>query len=381
MTATPKNPLKCARLLADWYVNNQLNPDPHTAVAGEIISYRAKNDPGIYLACQWHLAFAVMGMLSAGKVFQDEKYLNAADKMMQYLKTLQVFDPFVPDFYGAIRESNPQLGTFYVRDSLSAAWAFVEYYEVTGKEEFLQRAILWAKWFLKYGMDETGWPLWGYDIDIAIHDKQLDMHNDIHGCFHGGSLNFFAKLAKATGDKSWTGSFFEHMADYFCSTIQQEDGYFRSVEKATGKVPAKDPQRGLHRGNDDLGTLGLLNAWNVYKKPEYLEAIRKFLTAVFKTQSTREDHLFEVSCAAVPVVLNIVEESRGIVDFQASEEACLLAEQALLGRQFPATESIEYAGALDELNDGALCVRSMGYTLIWLLKKYGNDRRFLNAAK
>ena len=73
MTATPKNPLKCARLLADWYVNNQLNPDPHTAVAGEIISYRAKNDPGIYLACQWHLAFAVMGMLSAGKVFPQTR--------------------------------------------------------------------------------------------------------------------------------------------------------------------------------------------------------------------------------------------------------------------------------------------------------------------
>ena len=153
------------------------------------------------------------------------------------------------------------------------------------------------------------------------------------------------------------------------------------MKKPPAKFLPKIHKKGLHRGNDDLGTLGLLNAWNVYHKPEYLKAIQKFLTAVFQTQSTREDHLFEVNCAAVPVVLNIVEESRGIVDFQASKEACMQAEQALLCRQFPATESIEYAGALDELNNNALCVRSMGYTLIWLLKKYGNDRRFLNAAK
>ena len=374
-------PLECARLLADWYVNNQFNPDPHTAISGEIISYRKPGDPKEYLACQWHLAFALMGMLSAAKVFQDQKYQDAADRMARYLRTLQVFDPFLTDFYGAIREANPQLGTFFVRDSLSAAWAFLEYYEATGKEEFLQRAILWAKWFLAHGMDETGWPLWGYEIEPAgAKDAGMPLHNDIHGCFHGGCLTFFAKLAKSTGAKSWTGPFFEHIADYFCSTIQQADGFFRSVEKATGKVPKEDPQKGLHRGNDDLGTLGLLNAWKVYLKPQDLKAISRFIEAVFQKQATREDHLFEENCAAVPVILNIVEESRGIVDVTIPEQACLLAEQALLARQFPATTSIQFAGALDELNDGALCVRSMGYSLLWLLKKHGGDRRFLTLA-
>ena len=71
-------------------------------------------------------------MLSAAKVFDDEKYLVSADRMANYLRTLQIFDPFLKNSYGAIREANPQTAWCYVRDALSGAWGFLEYYRATG---------------------------------------------------------------------------------------------------------------------------------------------------------------------------------------------------------------------------------------------------------
>ena len=109
-------------------------------------------------ATEWAIAFAAMGMFSAAKVFDDQRYLYAAQKMGVYLKSLQIFDPFIPEHRGALREHTPQSTWCYVRDGLSGAWGFVDFYRVTGEEEYLERAVLWAEWYMRKGQDENGLP-------------------------------------------------------------------------------------------------------------------------------------------------------------------------------------------------------------------------------
>lgn len=377
---TSEKPLIVARNLADWYLKNMVPRSDNDANSGQLPCYLSKTSGGAYYSSEWNLAFSIMGMLSAHQVFGDERYKTAADTIAEYLRTIQIFDPFHKQHYGAFREGTAQTTWSYTRDALSGAWGCLEYYAVTGQEEFLERAILWGKWFFANGLDETGWPTWGIFFD-KLPEGMFDpeMHNELHGCFHGGSLNFFYRLYRATGDRQWVGPFFEKMADYFVNVIQQPDGFFRTVEKATGKVPPQDPQNELHRGNDDLGTLGLLGAWRVYPKPEYLDSIRKFLNAVFKKQSERPDGHFEQSCAAVPVILNILHETREVIGFQPPPGAEDRALEALFARQFPQTDPPEFAGSLDEMGDGALNIRSMCYSLIFLLKKYAGDTRFLTS--
>lgn len=357
--------LLSAQRIADWYCRN-------TADDGSTPFMIYTEDHRIEPGYEWSTAFALKGMVSAYKVFGNSIYQQTAERMLKYLKSLQIMDQSSPH-YGAFRERTPETNWCYVRDALSAAWGMIEAAEVFGDEECLDRALLWAEWFMRHGIDETGWPLWGlYFAQCSENEKKIKMRNDVHGCFHGGSLNFFYLLFRATGDHRWIGGFFEHMADYFVSTIQQKDGFFRSVEKATGKPPTTDPQNGLHRANDDLGTLGLLCASRIYPKPSYREAIFKFLDAVFSRQNA--DGSFEESCASVPVVLNIAHES----GYQFSDQAEERAWNFLLSRQFPDGDD-SFAGGLNESDQGYLCARSMAYALIVILKLIGGDARFLTA--
>lgn len=357
--------LKSARRIADWYCRN-------TTEDGKSPYYVFAEDRKIVPGYEWNAAFLLMGLTSAYTVFGDKKYQETAEKVLKHIKSLQIMDPASPH-YGAFREITPETNWCYVRDALSAAWALLEIGAVSGDHACIERALLWGEWFMRHGMDETGWPLWGlFFAPLTEADKKIQMCNNMHGCFHGGSLNFFYRLYQVTGDHRWVGGFFEHIADHFVSTIQQKDGFFRSVEKSTGVPPASDPQNGLHRCNDDLGTLGLLCASRVYPKQAYSDGIRKFLDAVFACQGT--DGAFETSCASVPVVLNIVHESA----YPASAESIELAWSHFLSRQFPEGDPL-FAGGLNESALGNLCVRSMAYALIVILKIAGGDCRFLTA--
>lgn len=367
--------LESAKRMADWVVRDQQSISQSNPGGGSIHFHVIGETSAFAMAYEWNLAFVSMGMCSAAKVFQDETYAVSAEGLIRYLKTLQIFDPNLPEAYGAIRETTPQTTWCYVRDALSGAWGFLEYYRTTGKEEYLNRAILWGEWFLKHGLDETGWPKWGVEFEQdPLLGKNPEMRPDLHGCFHGGSLNLFYQLYKATGDKKWIGPFYEHIADYLCSNVQQENGYFCTVEKATGKMAPNDPQGTLHRANDDLSTLGLLGAYKVFGKQAYADSIRKFVKSVFEHQ--QEDGHFEQSCAGIPVILNILHEARGVLELDVSEAACEKALHALFARQFPEGTPL-MAGGLDEMNEGNMCIRSTGYALIYLLKAFGGDNRYL----
>jgi hypothetical protein len=368
--------LECAKGIADWLCNIQYPHHQHDARAGTY-PYVIDETGQTGMANNWNLAFAIMGLLSAHKVFGDKRYETTALRMGNYLKTLQIFDPFKKKHYGAIREISPQTPWCYTRDALSAAWSFLELYRHAGEQEYLERAVLWGEWFLKNGCDDDGWPLWGVQFEPYFERQEPQMRNDIQGSFQGGSLNFFYHLAKETGNSEWTGNFFVKMADHFVNYIQQPDGLFRSIERCTKKPPEQDPQNGLHRANDDLGTLGLGCAYQITRDKRYLKGIERFLTTVFAAQ--HDDGHFEESAAAIPVVLNSCLENKDLIKLPDNvEQGGAMALEALYGRQSDGSVYSKTKGGIIELQrNRAVCGRSSCYALIFLTKLFGGVNNYL----
>lgn len=368
--------LGVARKVADWLLATQKPEDHYAAESGSYFCDVGKNNENYY-ACNWNLAFAIMGLFSAHKVFGDEKYRDSALRMARYLKSLQIFSPFLPDCYGAFREMSPQTPWFYVRDNISAAWAMIELYRETGDREYLTRALLWYEWFRKNGMDSSGWPYWGKQFEPAFAGTKLRIFNHLHGCFHGGSLNFFYQLFKETGNEEYIGGFYRNIADKFISEIQQSDGFFCSVDGVTNKVPENDPQQGLHRGNDDLGTLGLAGAYKLTGNKAYLHSIEKFFNAVFARQG--DDGGVEVSCAADPVILNAVYETQSLpLDFKLPSGSLSKLLEHLFSRQIDDPSYPLLHGGFDEVLIGRASARSGCYALIVLLKIFGDGKDYLS---
>lgn len=366
--------LECARGIAEWMCQVQ-RPwlDSHPG-AGSIpfgIDHRGMEGE----VCNWSMAFSAMGLLSASRAFAEPRYERAALRLGEYLKSLQILDPFHPEQHGAIREMTPLTPWCYTRDALSAAWGFIELHRHTGEAEYLERARLWGEWFLAKGCDAEGWPLWGHQFGPWM-DGGPQMRNDLQGSFQGGSLNFLYQLGKATGDGKWTGPFFANLADHFVRHIQQPSGFFCSVDRATKKPPEKDPQGGLHRANDDLGTLGLLCAHRATGKPEYLAAVNRFLDAVFAAQ--REDGHFEPSCACIPVVLNTLHEGAGLVRASTARPGAVEAAlAALYARQNDGSIQPRQRGGINESGDRKIWLRSTAYSLIVLLKLFAGQGQYL----
>jgi hypothetical protein len=360
--------LVCAKGIADWICTVQTPCSQSDANSGSHL-YAIYSDGNESAANNWNNAFAIMGLLGAYKETGEKRYEQAALNMGRYLKTLQIFSPFKPEHYGAIREMSPQTPWCYTRDALSAAWSFIELYRHTNEQEYLDRALLWAEWFIKNGLDDDGWPLWGHQFEPYFTETTPQMRNDIQGCFQGGGLNFFYQLAQATGDDKWTGEFFIKMADFFIEHIQQPSGMFKSIDSKTKQPPEADPQNGLHCANDDLGTLGLLCAYRVTGDKRYLRAIEKFLNAVFAAQD--EQGNFDTSAASIPVVLNILHEAGDLIDVPlATAEKIELAQQQLLSRQSAGLHNNRHRGGIIEtVETNFICSRSSCYALIYLLKQ------------
>ncbi len=364
--------LVCARGIADWLCTVQSPHQEDNAAAGSfpwVIQSNGPEGP----ANNWNIAFAAMGLLAAYKAFGDPGYERAALRMGRYLKTLQIFEPFLPEHYGAIREKTPQTPWCYTRDALSVAWAFIELYRHTHDAEYLERARLWGEWFLARGRDDEGWPLWMHQFEPFFKGQEPQMRNDLQGCFQGGSLNFLYQIGRETGDPKWTGEPFVRIADFFVEHIQQPSGYFLSIDRATKQPPETDPQGGLHRANDDLGTLGLLCAYRITGNRRYLASIEKFLNAVFAAQ--RDDGRFEDSIAGTPVVLNTLYElercpgdARSLVRVSIKEQAIERALAALYATQSDGDRNPRQKGALYEVSDKFVCARSSCYALLFLLK-------------
>ncbi|MBL8025590.1 MAG: hypothetical protein JNL74_04220 [Fibrobacteres bacterium] len=381
--------LDVSKKIADWLCSIQAAPVGEYYPPVGYFPWMVCPDGKEWAAQNWNYAFTVMGLLAAYKTFGDPKYERTAIYAGRYLKSLQILDPFHGDNYGAIREVTPFTPWCYTRDTLSVAWAFLELYRHTNEAEYLERAKLWAEWFLKKGCDEDGWPYWGHEFEPLFPSVKPwpQMSNDIQGSFQGGSLNFLYQLHKTTGEAKWIGEPFIKIADHFIKYIQYPSGFFGHVYRATKKPVDNDPQGGLHRANDDLGSLGLLCAYKVTGNKAYLDSIHKYLKAVFAGQWA--DGRFEESVACIPVVMNVLHEGKGIIDESVIDNSKIeKALTALFESQSDGRFNARMAGGILEFGypnkelpqpggKGFVCARSSCYALSVLPKLSGKCRDYL----
>ncbi len=368
--------IQCARRLADHLCDVQALHNDSSPASGSY-PYLIFSDGREGLGCNWNHAFAIMGLLAAHKTFDEPRYETTALRMARWLKSLQIFDPFRPANYGALREMTPQTPWSYPRDAISVAWSFIELYRHTNDEEYLERARLFGEWFVNNALDEDGWPLWGFQFEPFFDHPEPQICNDCQGSFHGGSLNFFYQLAQATGDSKWTGDFYINMADILAGDIQQDSGLYITIDRATKKTPGDDPQDGLHKANDDLSTLGLLGAYKTTGNEEYLRSIERFLTGVMQRQE--EDGMYDNTVAAIPVVTNILHEVSEHLPLAAdSGPNTARALKRMIDSQYlnPANPRM-YGGLREYPEQEMVCDRSGCYALIVLLKLYAGTGDYL----
>lgn len=370
--------LEVARGIADWICNVQ-SPWIEVESSPGSIPFSVNHLGWRFPAPSWNYAFASMGLLGAYKAFGDERYKTAAIRLIEVLKTFQILDPFHKEHVGAIREHSPLCPWCYTRDSISGGWGLVEMYRFTGEDEYLERAKLFGQWLIRKGLDEEGYPWFGIQLDDPFHQSDLGhIKNDVQGNFQGGSLNFFYQLSKATGDASWCVPM-GNIADIFVDHVQQDSGFFVSVFRDTKKpVSADDEYALLHRGNDDLGTLGLLCMYHVTQDEKYLASVKKFLEAAWSMQ--RDDGFFEDSVAATPVILNATYEAQLLAGVEnLNEEKFTRGLEAMFSVQNKGDSTPQLHGALQEKVSAPneVTMRANCYALILLLKLFAGVDEYL----
>ena len=375
--------LNLARDIAEWICNVQSPWTEGIATPGAIpfsVDYMDNRVP----APSWNYAFASMGMAAAYRAFGDERYRETAVQLGKVLGSLQILDPFHKKHHGGIRELSPLCPWCYTRDATSGGWGFVDMYRFTGEQEYLERAKLFGKWLIKYGLDEEGYPWGGVQFEPPFrstgeeHTNAHDAFKDLHENCEGGCLNFFYQIYKATNDKNWCEPM-KTIADIFVDEVQQDSGFFTVIDRKTKEpLPNDDVYNKLHRGNDDLGTLGLLCTYHVTKDERYLASIKKFLDAAWSMQE--QDGLFEDSVAATPVILNITYESQGFVTVDGlTAEKIEHSINALFAMQKARYEPPFTRGALAEYRSKQyeVTMRANCYALIVLLKLFAGVEDYL----
>ena len=264
-------------LAADWAVRNQIRDAwpawdankgrfPYHILIDPV--KRAKK-PMVWSTC-WKTARAAQGMYSAYLVTGRKEYLESANLAMNYVGSLQYFEPGYGKFHGLFREDSPQGPHLAVRDSVEAAQGFINGYIVTGDKSYLRRAILCADWiwadFLAHPRAPTGivWPREG---------RTLPYQPQVFIMYAAGAL-ILAQLAKLTGRKDYIRRGAAPMMDIVLDTCLLDNGAFGY--RGLGKV--KTHHAG-HSGllndvivNDDGLGAGLLCTYAMTGKRKYLDA-------------------------------------------------------------------------------------------------------------
>ncbi len=107
----------------------------------------------------WSCARGIMTLIAADRLSPADRYMETARTAAEYIEILQVLDRRFPENFGAIREEVPQSRRYNIRDQAEAASALLYLGAYLGEEQLVERARIWADWYLKYAVDpKTGWP-------------------------------------------------------------------------------------------------------------------------------------------------------------------------------------------------------------------------------
>jgi len=273
MKLTPKfeaQLLESATLAGKWHIDNQ-NNEKHpwggvhsSADNGRFLyEYFPATGSG-HGGVVWTQATAIMGLLTMfhGLRYVGWEFREPAILAGEYLKTLQILDKGKETNYGAFRETTPQTSYGYPRDAATGGMGLIALYRETGEEDYLQRAMIFAEWYHRYGSNEKGWPHYQFIFKTGKGGKPSPETPDAD--WQGGGALVYYWLYKLTGDKKWFGYFMQIVAILmeFHAHAQVDDMY------SLGKTQVSS-------GNDDFSIAVLMSAYRETKDKKILATVQK----------------------------------------------------------------------------------------------------------
>ena len=314
-----------ALLGARWYRNTQVRmKKPHwDANHGRYIYTRHIPTGDTVLGLSWTQGRGNFAVLAAYEATGDVELLNTARLAAEYIKVLQITDPREPRFHGAIREEVPASVYMSPRDALEAGLALLFQYRLTGEEDCLERAVLFARNLVEHHFTPDGW----LPGNVPLTPTTPPGWRPRHIACIGGGANFFYYLAKATGDSFYIDRAYRPMVEHLVREFVREDG-----------VILHEPARhhtGSDRGglvpslNDDGNGITLITGGVALEEPRYLE-----LAVKYGDWLVRQDYPAPIH-SALPIrmitlaELSAVTGERKYVEFAAQLVPLLLELQVL----------------------------------------------------
>ena len=374
--------LERAKLAADYMIENQFT-NRSDANHGRFRGAYEQSVGKISYTNSWQTGACCMGLLAMFKRTGDKKYLKAALRAGDYLKSLQNLDSRNMRYYGMIRESTPQTVEFCPRDAVTGCWAFIWLFRETQDQEYLDRAVIFAEWHMKYAM-YNGWPTYTLFVNHAHRDFLA------RGCFQSGVGLFYYDLFNVTDDCRYIEKGLKPIADIYQRDFLTEDGsIIPERDVFTNKISEralKENDDNIHFYNDDFGCPMLLKAAEIFGERSYFDSAKRF--AHWLAAHQQPDGMFRTKVkdvsSAVPMALmyyhEIGEKEQDKILLEARDKTL----QKLLDMQLQDTDDRALYGAFEgfpDENHKADCRRSTNmrttmYSLISLLKTEGKIRNF-----
>lgn len=327
---------------------------------------------GVFMAC----------LLAMYKRTGKQEYLDRAEFAGHYIMSLQNLDSRDKRRYGLFHEVTPQSVEVCPRDATTAAWCLVWLYEATHKEEYLDRAVLFAEWHMEHGM-YNGWPHW------AVFQDEKNTKYYMRGSFQSGTGLFYHDLFLHTNDPRYIERGLRPIADIYIRDFFREDG---SLIKQRNVFSNREADRNdgadelsMHSFNDDFGAQMLMAASDLFEDDKYRSQARKF--ALWLAAHQQEDGNFsngiKTISSAVPIALMYFDELGRYYQDTILLEAAEKSFRKLLDMQLMDSSDPLLHGAFEGMiaspeDDPRTIVqlRTNAYALIALLKVEGKIRNF-----
>lgn len=270
-----------ASLAGWWYMNNQ-NTDARpwggicdSADAGRFVYEYVLHRNFARGMGVWGQAMAIMNLFDLARRYGEDGGGCRRSAMLaaSYLKSIQVTDFRLPKSIGAFREHTPQTAESFPRDGVTGGFGLCRLFKETQDEEWLDRARLFADWWIKHGTDKSGWPYITFNIDkqyghnhgMEVAGEDLDETEHVRGDWQAGSGIFFYQLYKLTGEERYIEKGFNPLIKGL-SKIYEENVGKPVVEGFHGKVP-------ISYGNDDFALVALICGYRLKKDKKTLALI------------------------------------------------------------------------------------------------------------
>lgn len=273
--------LQRAQLGAEWMLANQVATKT-SADRGRFARSVDSEHNTVQLASSWLQGVGIVALLALHEKTGRPELMESIEAAAKYIRTLQRMDGRDPLSFGYLVETTPQDRHGHPRDALTAAWAMLMIHRANDDEELFDRALLFANWFIRYGMDNE-YPYWTVYMDTQ--DPPLRQR----GSFHGGSPAFFNDLFEMTGDERWLKTA-RKIADFHIAHLLNKDGSLKIIVEAdtnrdlTGQGVDDTAWEHMHKFNDDFTALAMLRLGELTEAQKYTEAGLRFARHLLRSQ-------------------------------------------------------------------------------------------------